>query len=275
MKYSTVACSKIGLREIQQDRFCYFQVDEKLVMAITDGNGGNGGGNLAEETIKTIVFKAFVELSQYKGNEEMTKEQIEALGANALNKAAVHALSINKSHDDWSKAGTTATLIIAVSNYVSCFWIGDSPAYLYQEGEGLIKLTDPVHTLAEVLIKDGGSREILDNQPSLNSILTECVGQDSYKLDSKIVKITKPSIVVVGSDGVLDYFSEAELTSILEVGLSNPSDLQALTDDLVQKSLDKGSDDNVTVVASLILPKGINKEQCLSSITRRITKLCN
>jgi serine/threonine protein phosphatase PrpC len=275
LKFSTVACSKLGLREIQQDRYCYFQVDEKLVLVITDGNGGKGGGYLAEETTKTVTSESCFVLSQNKDNGDMTEEQIEALGAKALNKATVRAKSIKDLHEDWSKAGTTVTLIIATSNYVGCFWIGDSPAFLYQEGEGLIKLTDPVHTLAEVLIKDGGSREILEKQPSLNSILTECVGQDSPKLDSKVLKITKPSIIVAGSDGVLDYFSEAELTSILEVGLSNPSDLQALTDDLVQKSLDKGSDDNVTVVASLILPKGINKEQCLSSITRRITKLCN
>jgi serine/threonine protein phosphatase PrpC len=268
LKFCTVACSKIGLREVQQDRFCHAQIDKGLVIALADGNGGLGGGNLAEETIRTVFSEVCFELSQKK---EMTEEQIEALGSNALNKAAVRALNIKESHEEWSKAGTTVTLIIAVSSYVGCIWTGDSPAFLYQEGEGLLKLTDPVHTLAEELIRDGGSRDILDNQPSLSSILTECIGQESHKSDSKIVRVTKPSIVVVGSDGVLDYFSEAELTSILESSLSNTSDLQGLTDDLVQKSLDKGSDDNVTVVASLILPDSIS----LSSKSKRITKLCN
>ena len=74
---------------------------------------------------------------------------------------------------------------------------------------------------------------------------------------------------------LLDYFSEAELTNILEAELTNSTDLQSLTESLVQKSLEKGSDDNVTVVASLILPSIENKAHILSSITRRITKLCS
>jgi PPM family protein phosphatase len=275
LKFSTVACSEIGLREVQQDRYCYFQVDGKSFMVITDGNGGKGGGSLAEEATKTIASESCYVLSQNKYNGEMTEEQIEALGVNVLNKATVHTKHIKDSHDEWSKAGTTITLIMATSNYVGCFWIGDSPAFLYQEGEGLTKLTDPVHTLAEVLIKDGGSREILEKQPSLNSILTECVGQDSPKLDFKISRITKPSIVVVGSDGVLDYFSESELANILGAGLSNAHDLESLADDLVQKSLENGSDDNVTVVATLILPDNLNNAHCLITKTIRTTKLCN
>ncbi len=270
MKFSIAACSKIGLREVQQDRYCYFQVKDSLASAITDGNGGEGGANLAEEAMRAAFSKLCFELSQYK-EKETTEEQIESIGVNALKQAAVRALNIKESHEAWSQAGTTVTLIIAVSDYVGCFWTGDSPAFLYQEGEGLIKLTDPVHTLAEALIKDGESRDILFKQPSLSSILTECVGQESHKSDSKIVRVTKPSIVVAGSDGVLDYFSKTELAGILESSLSNFSDLQALTDDLVQKSLEKGSDDNVTVAGSLILPDSVS----LSSKTRRVTKLCN
>ncbi len=54
MKIRTAACSEIGLRDTQQDRYCYFHIDNKTVLVVTDGNGGEGGDMLAQAAIMSV-----------------------------------------------------------------------------------------------------------------------------------------------------------------------------------------------------------------------------
>ncbi len=266
MKKRTAACSELGLRDAQQDRYCYFNIDNKTIFVVTDGNGGEGGDMLAQAAAMSVCSELCFKLSQCnKGI--MTEDQLKELGINAINNAAVHVLDIKKSHQEWNGAGTTLTILIATEDKIACFWVGDSCAYIFQDDE-FIKLTSPVHTLAEDLIKEGDSKEIIAKQPSLNSILTNCVGHEPCVPDSKIIDVTKPCIALAGSDGVFGFLSEEKLKEIIKANFTFNFESQKLADEIVKLSLENGSDDNVTLVLSEIKPI-----QKLQEKPRRLTKL--
>lgn len=269
MKPKTAGNSVKGLRPIQQDRYGFIQIkDELLINVIADGNGGEGGGELAEYAIRSTISKLCHEISQGRHSEITSEDYLKALGMDTLHYASRQIMKYKISHENWTNAGTTITLILITKKFVGTFWIGDSCAYLYQNG-CLIKLTSPVHTIAEMLIENGETREISQKQPGLNSILTRCAGHDSCEPDSMIIESPETYIVMAGSDGVFGYLSEAEIVKVIREKSLTSLDVQEFSDDMIQLSLKNGSDDNCTLITTLILPHyGLYKK------TYRITKLC-
>ena len=134
-------------------------------------------------------------------------------------------------------------------------------------GAGTGKTWTIVSRVAD-LIKNGESRDIINKQPSLNSILTKCVGHQSCVPDSKIIEITKPCIVLAGSDGVFGFLPEEKLKQIIKAKFTVNSDLQEIADEIVKLSMEYGSDDNVTAVLS-----AINPSQKYQKKSKRLTKL--
>ena len=63
--------------------------------------------------------------------------------------------------------------------------------------------------------------------------------------------------------------SESEIKAILQNRSSKYPDVQAISDEIIQASLDNGSDDNCTIVTTFIQPYSR-----LSGKTRHLTRLC-
>ena len=117
---------------------------------------------------------------------------------------------------------------------------------LYKKGK-LIKLSNPPHTLAEMLISEGGSRESIKKQPGLSATLTRCIGFQNTEPSMNIVKCKPPFSVVIASDGI-DYIPENELEHIFrEIHLT-----ECLPGKIIFSALEHGSSDNITVVATKV-----------------------
>lgn len=269
MKVLTAGSSKTGLREHNQDSWGKVSVEDVTLLAVADGNGGEGGQELSALAVKTAISEICWALSHGDGSID-SEDELKQLGLQAMKKAVEEVIEAKKQHEEWAEAGTTMTLVLLKDDKVAVFWIGDSPCYLYEAGV-ISLLTNPPHTLAEMLIAEGGSREAIKNQPSLNSILTLCLGHDSCEPDVKIAKVTAPYVVLVGCDGVFNYLSEEAIKQMLVSRLNSDVlgfDVQKFADEVVQTALDNDSDDNCTAVAALALP-----DFRLNKSSRRITKL--
>jgi serine/threonine protein phosphatase PrpC len=83
-----------------------------------------------------------------------------------------------------------------------------------------------------------------------------------------IVDITNPFLLIVGSDGVFGFLDESEIKQIIHSTLSPDFNIQKIADEIVKRSLEQGSDDNVTVIVSLVLPS-----QQAKKTFKRITKV--
>jgi len=250
MKIITTAKSVKGIRKVQQDRFGHIRIGDNAIMVVADGNGGNGGGELAEIAVKETISSLCFEFSQEKYQAALTDEALKTLGLNAVNYAAQKVMLEKFEIDEWADAGTTITLVIVTPLSVGAFWIGDSPAYLYCLGE-LTKLTTPAHTLLEKLTAESPNEE-LKQQHGLNSILTRCAGHTECKPDYVIVPLEWTATVIVGSDGVFNFIPQEELLNMLKS--SSCWNIFNLPKNLLWKAFENATDDNMTVVASCVVP---------------------
>lgn len=253
------ASSERGLRDVQQDRYAYIQVNDVVILGVADGNGGHGGSELAESVLKSAFSHTCWYLSQNRNI--YNKDELEKLGLNSIKSATEEAARLKESRNDWTEAGTTITFVILTSRFIGVFWVGDSPAYLFNKGR-LAQLTKP-HTLFEMLLKEGTPRKSLEQQPSLNSVLVRCVGHTECKPDFVMLPYEREAVVLVGSDGVFGFLSEQDICDILQ-----NSNLHDISKQLIQKALGNGSNDNLSVVVSLV-DSGLKQTK-----TIRKTRLC-
>lgn len=119
-----------GLRDYQQDCFACCTINNLSLLIIADGNGGDGGFELAKTACKSLVSIFSFDLAQGKQQTIETEEQLNEIGLNAINKTA-RQVRVVKDQNEWQDAGTTITLVVVTGKYVGTFWIGDSPAYVY------------------------------------------------------------------------------------------------------------------------------------------------
>jgi len=240
--------SELGKRDYQQDRVASVEIDGVSVLGVCDGNGGLGGGEVAEIALKTALSELAWQMSQDK---RKTPEILEQFALWAIKASSDEVNRAKKLHATWSGAGTTITLVLVSSNSIVSAWVGDSPAYMLNYDTGLNRLVVP-HNLLEEYIKDGWSRQSLKGQDSLGSTLTRCLGHPCCEAESLIVPYKLTTKVVIGSDGVLDYLSEEEIISVFD-SLTVLS-WQDASKRFVKEALHNFSDDNVSAITALCFP---------------------
>ena len=243
MRYKTASYSTTGLRKVNQDRYAEFTFKGVKIMLVCDGNGGQGGEVVADFAAKSLSGEVLYGLSRLK---QVSLKKLQHIGSKAVSKTAKDINNLKFLCPNLSSCGTTLTLIFIHKSTVITFWVGDSPAMLHKNGK-LIKLTDPPHTLAEMLIAQGSSRESIEKQAGLSSTLTRCIGFKDAAPDMNIVTCKPPFSVVVASDGI-DYIPENELENIFkEIHL-----VECLPSKIIVSALENGSTDNITVTATKV-----------------------
>ena len=243
MRYLTASNSTTGLRKINQDRYVEFTIKNVKVMAVCDGNGGTGGEIIADSAIKSLVGEVLYGLSRL---EHVSLKKLRYLGEKTIDKTAKDIKNLKLFSPNLSNCGTTLTLVFIRKHTVITFWIGDSPALLHKNSE-VEKLASPPHTLAEMLIAQGSSREDIEKQSCLSSSLTRCIGFDDTRPNCKVVTAKPPFSVTIASDGI-DYIPENKLETIFnETHLT-----ECLPGKIIISALEHGSSDNITVVATKV-----------------------
>ena len=243
MRYLTAADSTIGVRDVNQDYYTEFSINGIETIILCDGNGGTGGEIVAECAMKFLAGEVQFGLSRIK---KITLKKLQYIGQKAIKKTAEDINNLKFLCPNLSSCGTTLTLVFIYNSTVITFWVGDSPCMLYKNGR-LTKLSTPPHTLAEMLIAQGESRENIEKQPRLSSTLTRCIGFKNAEPSMNVKTCKPPFTVIVASDGI-DYIPENKLTEIFnEVHLT-----ECLPGEIIISALEKGSSDNITVVASKI-----------------------
>jgi protein phosphatase len=222
------------IRSSNQDRYVMRAFpDGSALLVIADGLGGDGAGDLASETIRARIAG----LNAIPSGQET--QTLTAL-ALALDESICRA---GKDAEDLHGMGSTLIMALVRENRVFWVHIGDSRLYLFQHSR-LIRITTD-QTLVRFLIAENAlSPEEAPHHYSRH-VMDQYVGCGFCEPESGSFAIVSGDWIVLMSDGVYRYLSEAALTAIFE----KPDGPDHKCRNIIQAVLAGGGKDNLTILA--------------------------
>ncbi|NGZ03285.1 MAG: hypothetical protein CV090_09575 [Nitrospira sp. WS238] len=235
--------SEVGLvRTVNQDAFTV--VDQYGVWAVADGMGGHIGGDIAAQTaIQTIESQA-ASLSQSlcSGHHPPTE-----LLATLIEQTHEAILDRTRSQPQLKGMGTTIVLLAIVSNPSPVAYlahVGDSRAYRLRAGS-LTPLTRD-HSLIEKYLERGILTPVTAKTHPDRHVLTRALGIPASATPTiAAFPVQEDDLVLLCSDGLTKMLEDDDVQQILSASNADPTDL---CHRLVNEALDRGGEDNVTVV---------------------------
>ena len=226
------SATHVGLvREANEDSVF---VGDRLAL-VADGMGGHAAGEVASELAISIY-------QQHLENDPSLTGLAEGL---------VHAnqsiLDDAQAHPERQGMGTTLTgvALIPYDTGLAAAWvnIGDSRLYLVRS-ELAQQVTDD-HSVAEEWVRQGRiTKEEAAVHPRRHQ-LTRVLGMEVFtEGDTGLLPVTPGDRLVLCSDGLSNEVSDAEIAQVV----AGESDLHVACDQLVQRALNAGGRDNISVV---------------------------
>ena len=198
--------------------------------AVADGMGGHSAGDLASQMIVNS-------LSKLKPTMNLSEQ---------VNFVEHSILSVNNRLRELAKAnnqtiGSTVVALLAVERFGVFLWAGDSRLYRLRDNK-LTQLTTD-HTQAQHYLERGLiSRESAADHPAGNMVTRAVGASASLFLDIDIIEILPGDRFLLCSDGLDKHVSDTEIETAL-----NNGEPAGVVDTLVDLTLERGANDNVTV----------------------------
>lgn len=226
----TAGRSDIGLlRENNEDSI----VNSDRLALVADGMGGHPGGKIAAHAAAAVVPAVFtgrsvdeLEAAVRAANWAIRDRAVAEPGLEGMGTTICAAGLLNDGH-------------VAVVN------VGDSRAYLWRE-DVLTQLTQD-HSVTAELIQRGELREEDERQHPYHGVLTRALGVGpNVEIDRRTLAIEVGDRIIVCSDGLFNELSSEEIASALADG----DGVAGVADNLIERAIDQGGRDNVSVVVA-------------------------
>ena len=217
------------------------------VMVVADGMGGHQAGEIASRmAIATLVNLALDIPDWIFRMDDAHALEIERRSRSRVQD--VDAMLVESGHRDPSLAGmgTTLTAARSLGRDLVITHVGDSRAYLLRAGN-LLRLTRD-HTFAQLLVDAGQLAPGDVARSSHRHVLTNALGgsRADVHVDTDRLQLENDDRLLLCSDGLTDLIADESIASIL-LGATRSSDA---CERLVQRALDAGGRDNVTVIVA-------------------------
>lgn len=204
----------------------------KAIFAVCDGMGGDSFGEKAS-------LAAVKELYAAKADE-----------IREAARCSVHNANLNicdSIRESGKQSGTTLAALYIADNTAVCCNIGDSRVYLYRD-EALKRLSVD-HSKAQSMINMGVVSEEEARNVKGGHELTQHLGifEDDMIIEphfSEQIPLAEGDIFLLCSDGLTDMLTDDEIKELI----AQNGDSTEICDRLINAALDKGGEDNVTVI---------------------------
>ena len=210
---------------------------------VADGVGGHVGGDVASWTISHRLMAGLApSTARTLSNDELRSLVAVANAELRLRSDREPALT---------GMSTTFTGIFCADDAVRIVHIGDSRAYLVQDGNGRRMTRDD--SLVQMLVDSGAIDDVdAPHHPQRNIILRSLAGAraDADGLTVLSVPARVGDRWLVCSDGLTDYVDEQELLAILAAAQTP----EEAADALIEAAAAADSHDNVSVAVSEVVP---------------------
>lgn len=224
------------VRQVNQDYGMISQLDDETTLVIVaDGMGGHKAGEIASQMAADIIHSEIVKHWQQKSWEDLL--------LHAVQQANITIIARGKDHVEFEGMGTTIEIGLLSQDRGLIAHVGDSRVYLLIDSN-LKQLTED-HSLVYALYKNGQiSLEEIANHPQKNVILRAIGTDDEIEVDFIPFTWRKGDRILFCSDGLFKYVDNAAISTYLQSSLS----VADISDQLIQTALDRGGDDNITVI---------------------------
>lgn len=250
------------VRELNEDQFLVAQIRTQLeigtssfdsvqpharlggtLLVVADGMGGHPAGEqasaLAVNAIKQVVASATGWFAECASGSQI----IEALHA-GFARADETLDRVSAREPQLAGMGTTMTAAFVRGTELFVAHAGDSPAYLFRQGQ-LWPLTKD-HTVARALVEAGVLPEDASHQGAWSHVVTNAVGGNAggAKPESWRGEVLSGDRILICTDGLTRMLSASDIAALLE---ANP-DRDAAVEALIAGALERGGVDNITAV---------------------------
>ncbi|RCS59489.1 PP2C family protein-serine/threonine phosphatase [Parvibium lacunae] len=205
MKFSIYQESKLGTRQVNQDRMGFSYSRDCLMMVVADGMGGHANGEIAAQ----ITLQAIAGMFQQRAR-PVIKDTAKFLedAINAAHKEIHRFRAVNQLPE-----APRTTVVVCVVQDGCAHWAhaGDSRLYLMREGEVLIRTKD--HTKVQRLVDEGYiSQEQAYLHPERNKVMN-CLGSpmEPRVEIGKVEALHKGDVLLLCTDGLWAAIHDQEL----------------------------------------------------------------
>ncbi len=238
--------SDAGLaRETNEDSVKIYDADHLVraggrLFIVADGVGGDQHGQLASQVAVDQVGEMYYAYMQ---------EYPDARPAHALKLAIEQAnrvifdraLSLGVPE----QMGTTIAAVVLRPDRLSIAWVGDSRVYLVQGDTGTIQQLTYDHKVVAEQVRQG----VLTEEEAIfhpnRTMLSRCLGhQPQVEVDVLAGEVLPDDVLVLCSDGLTRYITEAELAAQVRSG----ENLNVVARRLVSLANDRGGMDNISII---------------------------
>lgn len=238
-----IGLSDVGhVRSVNQDAFAV--LNQYGVWAVADGMGGHVGGDVAAQiAIHTVESRAAsISEALRSGHTPPTAVLTELIG-----QAHEAILDRARSHPTLKGMGTTIVLLAIVSAPSPVAYlahVGDSRAYRLRSGS-LTPLTRD-HSAIEKYLERGILTPRTAKTHPERHVLTRALGIPASATPTCVAfPMREDDLILLCSDGLTKMLEDDHIQRILAQG---EPDFPQLCNRLVTAALDRGGEDNVTVV---------------------------
>ncbi len=234
------------VRKDNQDCYILEKCETKgcLIAALCDGMGGAKAGGIASQ-LSNKAFVSFIYTKLY--SRPARNMDFRKILEDACAEANGVSYELSRFDDAYDGMGTTIVGGVIKNNGDGCLInVGDSRAYHISRRGGSIRQITRDHSLVRELVDAGAiTAEEARNHPQKN-IITRALGSEAkVECDYFTVTLQSGDFLLLCSDGLSNIVSDLEM---LECAREFPEP-EALCHVLMNKALNRGAKDNVTVVA--------------------------
>ena len=252
MRLEAYAATDIGpVRDGNED--AYLVDVEGGLFVVADGMGGHAAGEVASEiavrTVRDILLDQHhadetVLAAEVDDPDDAVRERLRY----AMNQASLAIRREVDLHPRYAGMGTTLVVAVIDDDNMHLAHVGDSRAYLFREGR-LMRLTRD-HTVVQQEVDAGRLTPELARIVPHKNILTKSVGfHGPVDPDTSTRHLQVGDLILLCSDGCSDPLDDPEIAGLC--GSTHPEDLPQV---LVDESIRRGGEDNITVVVVLVEP---------------------
>jgi PPM family protein phosphatase len=213
---------------------------EKQFFILADGMGGHKAGEIASSHAVESMSESMKGLPDQADVEEVCQFLRVAIA-----KANSKVFDESHTNPDYAGMGTTLSCFAIVKDFLIYGHIGDSRIYRYRNK--LEQLTED-HSLRHSIWnkeEDGSPPALL-----MRNVITRAIGtQPTIQPDIGVIRLRSKDVYMICSDGLSDYVEEHKIAHFL----SSPHSLEEMGKNLIKSALEKGGNDNITLLLVKIL----------------------